>query len=185
MYSQWMISVKTEIERRLCINKRNDDNMNQINHVLKKDKVQQGLTLMELAILETQEQTSLQLYSIALNKFISAHPSSFNDNSIYHHQKKKKKKKQQNDVIERTIWTQCLSVLVECLTLIIMVFHKTPLPENKYHVIQYGCHQLGQCLYLLIDGFQRYDLPRYVAQIIYIITMTIIYTGKTCMESNT
>jgi hypothetical protein len=42
------------------------------HQAVNKDLLQKGLTIMQLAIIEPQEQTSAALYEIALNKFICA-----------------------------------------------------------------------------------------------------------------
>lgn len=42
------------------------------HQAMNKDLLQKGLTIMQLAIIEPQEQTSAALYEIALNKFICA-----------------------------------------------------------------------------------------------------------------
>ncbi|SAM09436.1 hypothetical protein [Absidia glauca] len=190
------------------------------HQAVNKDLLQKGLTIMQLAIIEPQEQTSAALYEIALNKFICAQQGKMisvnpvklgvdtpsRKNPLWSSQLTTQQQipspsdKEHQGVYEKTIWSQLLSVLLELSTLIMMVIHKTPLPgilstmlllcyrqllflETKYHIINFAVKQLGCLLYWIFDLCQHYNLPRYVAQIVYIIAMTIVHTGKTCLET--
>ncbi|KAI8335528.1 hypothetical protein BC941DRAFT_515031 [Chlamydoabsidia padenii] len=87
------------------------------NQSVNKDLLQKGLTIMQLAIIEPQEQASMALYAIALDKFISAEQGADSHKnpswlSLLNGQTPNRCSMNTKSFNEKTIWSQLLRILI-------------------------------------------------------------------------
>ncbi|CAO3616570.1 unnamed protein product [Cunninghamella blakesleeana] len=164
-----------------------------------KRNIQQGINLLQLIMGETDEQTCVTLYELAMEKLNSIrlptttdYASTSNHSHPFHHEEEEEE--------EPTIWTQCFIILTEFINLFIIAFQQIPIPdifirillsmydqivliEKKYHPLQYICTKIIFMLYAIINKCQQYDLPKFISYFIYILVVFSINVIKILIES--
>ncbi|CAO3619000.1 unnamed protein product [Cunninghamella echinulata] len=190
------------------IGKQTQEYNNNNNNILKeKRSIQQGINLLQLAMDETDGNTCLTLYELAMEKLNSInHPavysntSNSNSNSNNAYQYDDVDDSDQQYQYTRSIWAQSLIIMAELVNLFIIILQLIPIPdlfikmtssvycyitfiEKKHHILQYICTQMIYGLYFIINKCQQYDLPKYISYLIYIFVIFSIKLMKILIES--